>query len=70
MVNVTQRGHDLWPGVVVRGTTPGGITNNYGEGSGGTQDPSAWYSGIVDKNINGIWYKETANAIAACSCQK
>jgi len=57
VVNVTEPGHKLHPGYVVRNVTPsdGGATiQNEGEGSAELQGPLAQFFGLAD-DINSVW---------------
>ena len=70
VVNVTQPGHPLFPGYVVRttrSTGSGSVVNNYGEGTGSLQSPNNPASGY----INGVWDQQTKNIIKSlpkCGC--
>ena len=63
VVNVTQPGHRLHPGYVVR-TINGAQVNNYGEGTGFLQGP---YSPFAN-TINNLWFDQTQNIIDNCGC--
>jgi RHS repeat-associated protein len=63
VVNVTQPGHPLHPGYVVRQPN-GNVVNNYGEGTAGVQSS---YSPIADL-ISGVWGDVTTQAINKCKC--
>jgi hypothetical protein len=63
VVNVTQPGHPLFPGYVAR-VVSDYYANNIGEGTGRLQNPLNPLSIF----INGVWYRQTEEAIAACTC--
>jgi len=67
VVNVTQPGHRLFPGYVLR-VTIDGVAHNFGEGTGALQGPSS--PTIVADAINNAWYGATDAAIKACSCSR
>jgi hypothetical protein len=68
VVNVTQPGHGLWPGYVVRTVSPtpsgGSVVNNYGEGIGGLQGPNS----PVATEIDNTWIQQTGNLARKCAC--
>jgi len=65
VVNVTQPGHPLHTGYVVR-TIAGSEVHNYGEGVGRLQ---AWYSPVANF-INGVWNGQTSGIINSYECSR
>jgi len=63
IVNVTQKGHPLHPGYVVRGVTKGAegnaVVQNYGEGTGLLQD----FGKLSDVLFNNVWYPHSQENI-------
>lgn len=66
VVNVTQPGHPLFPGYVIR-TVNGGQVSNYGEGAGILQGEASQTVGIAGL-INGVWNGQTQDIINNCDC--
>ena len=64
VVNVTQPGHPLHPGYVLR-TIEGAQVNNYGEGLGWLQGSPNPLAGFV----NGVWQGQTQGLINGCQCR-
>jgi RHS repeat-associated protein len=64
VVNVTQSGHPLHSGYVIR-TVENGVVHNYGEGVG---FPQSDFTGVIGDKIDEQWYPETDN-ILNCECK-
>jgi hypothetical protein len=58
-VNVTQPGHPLFPGYVVRSVDTAGVVHNAGEGTGALQAPDS----LAADRINGVWISQTKEII-------
>lgn len=66
VVNVTQPGHNLFPGYVAR-TVSSTRANNFGEGLGDLQSKNT--PRFIRDQINNEWYNLIENAKNACECQ-
>lgn len=69
VVNVTQPGHPLFPGYVVRVIKPGPggalTVHNYGEGWGFKQ---SIFDPLFANSINNVWTSQTQDLINQCGC--
>ena len=63
VVNVTQPGHPLHPGYVMR-TSNGSVVNNYGEGTAPLQAPGSRFANA----INNAWIPQTKDILEGCGC--
>ncbi|HKT73408.1 MAG TPA: RHS repeat-associated core domain-containing protein [Steroidobacteraceae bacterium] len=70
VLNVTQPGHPLFPGVVARyvsqDQTGGSVVNNVGEGSGFLQ---SGYTGPFGRDVNAVWTGQTQGILDSISSQ-
>ena len=64
VINVTEPGHPLFPGYVVRTIDANGVVHNYGEGMGRLQSALSPFGGY----ISGKWQAQTKGLMNSCGC--